>query len=161
MQPNYMDSIAQLLVKNNMTISTAESCTGGMLAQQLTVIPGSSKYYLGSIIAYDNKIKVELLGVSTNLLEKYGAVSKEVGIEMAKRIRILTGSDLGVGITGLAGPGGGSIKKPIGLVYVALDTPYGCNCIKSDFNGDRETIRNKSSLYAQYLVWKYLQSIEV
>ncbi|HHY05387.1 MAG TPA: competence/damage-inducible protein A [Clostridia bacterium] len=152
------DVVAQLLLKKNFTLSTAESCTGGMLAESLTAVPGSSAYYLGSIVSYANSVKARLLGVPQDLLEKHGAVSREVGMAMAQQIRVLTGSDLGIGITGIAGPEGGSPEKPVGLVYIALATPDTTICTECHFMGDREIIRRRSVLRAYYLIWQYLQN---
>ena len=115
--------VAELLQQKKLTISTAESCTGGMLAARLTSIPGSSAYFNGSIVAYNNSIKAKLLGVPQELLTKFGAVSKEVGRAMAEGSRKMTGSAVGIGITGIAGPDGGTAEKPVGLVYIALATP--------------------------------------
>ena len=150
--------VAQLMLKKKLTISTAESCTGGMLAGQFTSIPGSSEFYLGSIVSYDNSIKEKLLGVPPDLLEKYGAVSREVGIAMAERSRFLIGSDLGIGITGIAGPGGGTPEKPVGLVYIALAAADLSTCVEYHFTGDRETNRQRIVRSAQYLIWKYLKN---
>lgn len=152
------EAVAQLMLKKKLTISTAESCTGGMLAGQFTSFPGSSELYLGSIVAYDNSVKEKLLGVPLDLLEKHGAVSREVGLAMAERSRVLTGSDLGIGITGIAGPGGGTAEKPVGLVYVALAAKDISNCVEYHFTGDRETNRQRIVRSAQYLIWKYLQN---
>lgn len=150
--------VAQLLLEKNLTLSTAESCTGGMLAESLTTVPGSSAYYLGSIVSYANSVKTQLLGVSQDLLEKHGAVSREVGLAMAQRIKVLTGSDLGIGITGIAGPEGGTSEKPVGLVYIALATPDNTICHECHFMGDRAIIRRRSVLRAYYLIWKYLKN---
>ncbi|MGI6145371.1 MAG: competence/damage-inducible protein A [Clostridia bacterium] len=151
-------AVAQLLLEKNLKISTAESCTGGMLAQYFTSIPGSSEFYLGSVVSYANSVKTQMLGVSPELLEKHGAVSREVGSAMAERIRVLTGSDLGIGITGIAGPTGGTSEKPVGLVYIALATPHQTICTEYQFNGDREIIRLRSVHRALYLTWKYLKN---
>jgi len=151
------DAVAQLLLQQKLTISTAESCTGGMLAQYLTTVPGSSEYFLGSIVSYDNMIKEEVLGVPQHLLNQYGAVSREVGMSMAEQIRKLTGTNLGIGITGIAGPGGGTEEKPVGLVYVALATPEKTFCTEFKFNGDREMIRTRTVHQALYLIWRYLK----
>lgn len=153
------EAVAQLLLKNKLTLSTAESCTGGMLAEYLTTVSGSSEFYLGSIVSYANSVKAQLLGVPQSLLEKHGAVSREVGSAMAQRIRVLTGSDLGIGITGIAGPGGGTPEKPVGLVYIALATPDTTICNKYHFIGDREIIRRRSVFRAYYLIWEYLKNI--
>jgi nicotinamide-nucleotide amidase len=153
------DAVAQLLLENKLKISTAESCTGGMLAQYFTTIPGSSEFYLGSVVSYANSVKAQVLGVTIDLLEKYGAVSGEVGSAMAERIRVLTGSDLGIGITGIAGPTGGTPEKPVGLVYIALAAPNKTICTECHFNGDREIIRLRSVHRALYLTWRYLKNI--
>lgn len=155
------EAVAHLLLQKKYTVSTAESCTGGMLAEYFTTVPGSSEYFLGSVVAYANSVKAQVLGVSSALLEKYGAVSKEVGSAMAQQIRTLTGSDLGIGITGVAGPGGGTPEKPVGLVYIALAAPDTCICKRFNFTGDRQIIRRRSVINAHYLIWKYLQNITV
>jgi len=155
----FTEAVAQLLLQKNLKISTAESCTGGMLAQYFTSIPGSSGFFLGSVVSYANNIKEQVLGVSSDLLEKHGAVSREVGSAMAERIRVLTGSDLGIGVTGIAGPSGGTQQKPVGLVYIALATPDKTICNECHFNGDREMIRLRSVDKALYLTWKYLKNI--
>lgn len=114
--------IARQLADRGLTISAAESCTAGMLAARLTDIPGSSRYFLGGVVAYNNDLKARLLCVPRETLALHGAVSKETAIAMAEGIRNLTGSDLGVGITGVAGPGGATPDKPVGLVFGALVT---------------------------------------
>lgn len=156
-QQGMTEEIAQHLVEKHLTIGTAESCTGGMLAEQFTAIPGSSAYFLGAVVAYDNQVKVNLLGVPETLLADCGAVSKEVGTAMAEGIKTRLGSALGIGITGIAGPGGGTAEKPVGLVYIALATPEMTICQKFHFNGERETIRRKAAWQAQYLLWRYLK----
>lgn len=150
--------VAELLQQKKLTISTAESCTGGMLAARLTSIPGSSAYFNGSIVAYNNSIKAKLLGVPQELLTKFGAVSKEVGRAMAEGSRKMTGSAVGIGITGIAGPDGGTAEKPVGLVYIALATPEYTICQGHHFNGDREAIRRRTVSKAQYLLWRYLKN---
>ena len=112
--------IAEKLFSNQLTIAIAESCTGGYISKKLTDIPGSSKYFKGSIVAYDNSIKKYLLDISDELLSKYGAVSSEVAIKMAENIRVKFNSDIGVSTTGISGPDGGSDDKPIGLIYIAI-----------------------------------------
>jgi nicotinamide-nucleotide amidase len=110
------------LTKLNLTISTAESCTGGLLSKLLTDIPGSSNYFLGGISPYNNKLKEIMLDIPKSSLEKHGAVSNDTALKMAKNIRLKTGSDIGISTTGIAGPGGGNKSKPIGLVYIGLST---------------------------------------
>jgi nicotinamide-nucleotide amidase len=151
--------VAKLLKVNNLTISTAESCTGGLLAASLTSVSGASAYFLGSLVAYDNQVKVKLLGIPQKDLEINGAVSACVGKKMAQKIKQLTNSDLGIGITGVAGPEGGTIKKPVGLVYIGMATPENVFCNQYYFRGNREMIRRRTVRQAYYLIWKYLQKM--
>tara|TARA_Y100001970_G_scaffold293051_1_gene437426 strand:- start:639 stop:1895 length:1257 start_codon:yes stop_codon:yes gene_type:complete len=116
-----LDSIVSaLLLKNNITISVAESCTGGLLSKKLTDYSGSSKYLIGSVVAYSNKIKRELLNVPKDILDSKGAVSSDVALIMSDNVTKLFNSDIGVSITGISGPGGGTVDKPIGLYYISL-----------------------------------------
>ena len=115
--------LAYALIKKKLTIATAESCTGGLIGKRLTDVAGSSKYFLGSITAYSNNLKKDLLNVSNNTLESNGAVSEAVALEMANGIRNKTHADIGIGTTGISGPDGGSESKPLGLVYIAVVTP--------------------------------------
>ncbi len=108
-----------------LTLATAESCTGGGIADAITDVAGSSDYFLGGVVAYANRVKEQLLGVGADLLASQGAVSEPVALQMAEGVRRLLGADLGVGITGIAGPGGGSADKPVGLVYIAVAGPEG------------------------------------
>ena len=112
--------IGQLLRKHHLTLATAESCTGGLIGHRLTDVPGSSDYFLGGIIAYSNEIKERLLGVKLETLQAHGAVSAETAIEMARGASRVLGADVAVSVTGIAGPGGGTADKPIGLTYVAV-----------------------------------------
>ena len=112
--------IADLLIKNNLTVSTAESCTSGLLASRLTDVPGSSQYFKGGSVCYSNELKINDIGVDKDLIERYGAVSEEVAESLAKNIAKKNNTDIGIGITGIAGPGGGTEKKPVGLVFVGI-----------------------------------------
>ena len=112
--------IADLLIQNNLTVSTAESCTSGLLASRLTDVPGSSQYFKGGSVCYSNELKINDIGVDKDLIEKYGAVSEEVAESLAKNIAKKNNTDIGIGITGIAGPGGGTEKKPVGLVFVGI-----------------------------------------
>jgi nicotinamide-nucleotide amidase len=109
-----------MLVKCEYTISTAESCTGGLLGHRFTNVPGSSTYYLGGVVSYSNDMKMKTLGVQENTLQEFGAVSKQTATEMAQGVRDHFGSDLAIAVTGIAGPGGGTAEKPVGLVYITL-----------------------------------------
>jgi len=117
---NLEETVGDMLVKCGYTISTAESCTGGLLGHRFTNVPGSSTYYLGGVVSYSNDMKMKTLGVQENTLQEFGAVSKQTATEMAQGVRDLFGSDLAIAVTGIAGPGGGTAEKPVGLVYITL-----------------------------------------
>jgi nicotinamide-nucleotide amidase len=141
---------------NQATISTAESCTGGLLAERLTRIPGSSNYFLGGVVSYSNQLKSAWVDVPAAIIESRGAVSAEVAVALADGIRRRTGSTIGVGITGVAGPGGGTPEKPIGLVHIALadgNVPVGR---RSQFPGDRERVRWQASQTALDMLRRYI-----
>src|SRR5262249_46190450 len=136
--------VGELLKWRGYTLATAESCTGGLLAGRITEVPGSSDYFLEGVVSYSNEAKVDLLGVPKTLLKNYGAVSEEVASAMAVGIRRLAGSTFGIGITGIAGPGGGSQEKPVGLVYIAMADDTTSVAQKFVFPGDRQFIRTLS-----------------
>ena len=140
-QETMIGIVGQLLKINQLTIATAESCTGGLLGAALTQEPGSSEFYLGGVVSYSNALKQGLLGVSEENLRKYGAVSEAVAKEMAAGIRARTGADLALSTTGVAGPDGGSVQKPVGLVYVALASPEGVQADRIQLYGERESVR--------------------
>jgi nicotinamide-nucleotide amidase len=144
--------VASLLTRNSSTISAAESCTGGLLAQRLTSIAGSSSYFLGGVVSYSNELKTAWADVPAELIQAKGAVSSEVATAMAKGIRREVGSTLGVGITGIAGPGGGSEEKPVGTVHIALSHAGGVKERGALFPGDREAIRWHASQLALDMV---------
>jgi nicotinamide-nucleotide amidase len=143
------------LMMNHATIATAESCTGGLLAQRLTRIPGSSAYFLGGVVCYSNHLKSAWVDVPGALLEAKGAVSPEVARALAEGIRRRTGATLGAGITGIAGPGGGTPEKPVGLVHIALADATGSKERVLQFPGDRERIRWFASQIALDMVRQY------
>ena len=144
--------VAQLLTMNHETISAAESCTGGLLAERLTSIAGSSNYFLGGVVCYSNELKTAWADVPTELIAAKGAVSGEVAMALAEGIRRRVGSTFGVGITGIAGPGGGSEEKPVGTVHIALASPAGIKERALRFVGDREMIRFQASQAALDMV---------
>ncbi len=146
------DVVACLLTLNNATIAAAESCTGGLLAERLTSIAGSSIYFLGGVVCYSNEMKTAWADVPKELIETKGAVSTEVAVALAEGIRRRAGSTLGLGITGIAGPGGGSEEKPVGTVYVALASAGETKARALRFPGDREMIRMQASQAALDLV---------
>jgi nicotinamide-nucleotide amidase len=136
-------------------LAVAESCTGGMLGSRITAIAGSSDVFLGGVLAYDNSVKRELLGVPDSDLEEHGAVSEEVATKMADSVRRLLRADIGIGITGVAGPGGGTAAKPVGMVWVALDgVEKEARCLR--LFGTREEIRQRASQAALDMVRRAL-----
>ncbi len=146
--------VGQLLAARGQTMSVAESCTGGGLGQLMTAVSGSSRYFWGGVISYDNRVKQGLLGVEAQTLASYGAVSAEVAIAMAAGVRDRLNTDWGVSITGIAGPGGGSADKPVGLVYIGLSSDAGTHSQKCLFGTDRsrDSIRQQSALTALNLL---------
>jgi nicotinamide-nucleotide amidase len=138
------------------TISVAESCTGGLVAERLTSISGSSRAFLGGAVVYSNALKIDFAGVPEELLEDYGAVSSHVAEALAEGIRRRTRSSIGLGITGIAGPGGGSEEKPVGLVYIAVADNKSTSVVERRFTGDRERIRWYASQQALDLVRRKL-----
>jgi nicotinamide-nucleotide amidase len=133
--------VGMYLVMRQKTLAVAESCSGGLLAERLTRYSGSSNFFLGGAICYSNVLKTKLAGVPTNLIEKHGAVSQPVAQAMAEGIRARTGASIGVGITGIAGPTGGSREKPVGLVFIALADERGTQVREFRFPGNRERVR--------------------
>lgn len=153
-------NIGRLLKAHGLRVATAESCTGGMLSAALTAVPGSSSYYTGSVVAYSNEVKTRVLGVSAEIIAEYGAVSEQTALAMAQCVRRLTGSDIGIGITGVAGPDGGTKEKPVGFVCIALSAPDKDVSCTNQFKGDREFNRLRSIKAAQYLLFNYLSKIK-
>lgn len=149
--------VGALLIEKNITISCAESCTGGMFAQTLTDIPGISAVFDRGIVTYSNRAKVEELGVSEKTLESFGAVSKETAEEMALGIKNVAGTDVGVSVTGVAGPGGGTDKKPVGLVYVCVTYKDKLICRELRLAGDRAANRKNSMMNMFELVKQIIQ----
>jgi len=144
--------VARQLTLNTATIATAESCTGGLLAQRLTSIAGSSSYFLGGVVSYSNELKTAWVNVPTELIQSKGAVSAEVATALADGIRRHVGSTLGVGITGIAGPGGGTEEKPVGTVHIAVAHAGGVKEIGRIYPGDREAVRWQAAQIALDLV---------
>jgi len=138
------------------TLAVAESCTGGLLAQRITSISGSSRSFLGGAIVYSNELKTAFTGVPASLIATYGSVSAQVAESMARGIRERTGASLGVAITGIAGPLGGTEEKPVGLVYIAISDPKRTQSLECNFRGDRENIRLWASQQALDLVRRRL-----
>ncbi|MGE4357789.1 MAG: competence/damage-inducible protein A [Candidatus Omnitrophota bacterium] len=148
--------VGKLLIKKKKTLAIAESCTGGLIANRITNVPGSSRYFKLGIIAYANEEKTKLLKIPQEILKKHGAVSREVAGMMANNVREIAKADLGIGVTGIAGPGGGSPEKPVGLVYLALSTEDKTEVKECRFTGDRLTIKLKTSQTALEMIRDWL-----
>ncbi|HTW58345.1 MAG TPA: competence/damage-inducible protein A [Terriglobales bacterium] len=138
------------------TVAVAESCTGGLLAERITSVAGSSRYFLGGAVVYSNNLKTEFAGVPADMIERHGAVSREVAAALAEGIRYRCESTLGVGITGVAGPAGGTTEKPVGLVFHAVASDRGTEVVPRNFPGDRKRIRRFASTMALDMVRKTL-----
>jgi len=145
--------IQEIFLKKGLTLSFAESCTGGLVQKWLTDVPGSSAYFVGGVVSYSNDVKQQLLQVSEENLATYGAVSREVAEQMAVGVRKVCNSDYACAITGIAGPDGGSEDKPVGLVHFAVAGPKGVKEEAQHFIGDRESIRVKAGEYALFMLW--------
>lgn len=143
--------IAEILIKKGLTISTTESCTGGLLSSKLTDISGSSAFIHLNFVTYSNEAKHQILGVSLNTLEKYGAVSEQCAIEMAKGLQKVTGADICVSTTGIAGPTGGSKEKPVGLMYSAIVHKDKCEVYKILLPSNIERILMKQKFTEEVL----------
>ncbi len=148
--------IGRLLRERGLTISVAESCTGGKLGDKITDVPGSSDYFLGGVISYSNDAKVALLGVKKSVLVTKGAVSEEVAHQMAAGARKRFHSDIGVGVTGIAGPNGGSVAKPVGLVYIAVSSSKRAVCTRNLFKGSRTEVKRSSTAKAVRMVEEFI-----
>ena len=147
--------VGRVLMENHATIAVAESCTGGMLAERLTNVPGSSNYFLGGIVCYSNDLKTSFVDVPAAIIESKGAVSSEVALALADGIRRRAGATLGIGITGIAGPGGGTPEKPVGLVHIGIADERGPRERSMRFPGDRERIRQYATQAALDFVRRY------
>lgn len=139
---SYVKQLATILEKRGWTCATAESCTGGMVGAVMTALPGSSRWYKGGIIAYANSVKTTLLGVPESVLESHGAVSEVVAVRMAQGVCAALGTDIAIAITGVAGPDGGSVEKPVGTVWIGWAVKEQCAARCFLFNGDRDAVRH-------------------
>jgi nicotinamide-nucleotide amidase len=151
--------VIDLLRERGLTLATAESCTGGLVATRITDVPGSSDVFVGSIVAYANEVKRERLGVPEDVLAAHGSVSPETAAAMAVGAREALGADVAVSVTGVAGPGGGTEEKPVGLVYLHAVGPDGELSRRLDFPGDRETIRLRAAVAALHLVRRLVTKV--
>ena len=143
-----VEVVAKLLIEKNVTCATAESCTGGMIAAELVAIPGVSQSFLEGHVTYSNEAKMRILGVKEETLAAYGAVSEQTACEMAKGLFERSGADYTLSVTGIAGPGGGTPEKPVGLVYIGYCDKNGEKATKYLFDGERQRVRQLSMLNA-------------
>ncbi len=150
--------LAASLTHHRLTLCTAESCTGGLVAHWLTEVPGSSSWFLGGVVAYSNALKGELLGIDLGLLQDAGAVSEEVAEAMAKNAADRLGSDLALSTTGIAGPGGGTANKPVGLVYFGLSGFENCRVRKAQWPHGRSENKEASARFGIEMIVDLLRS---
>lgn len=148
--------VGKMLTEREASLSTAESCTGGYLAHLITSVPGSSKYYKGTIVSYDNNIKINILGVKREKLLKYGAVSSQVVAAMAKNILKIMGTSYSIAVSGIAGPDGGTSKKPVGTTWIAISSHNGTFVNQFHFGDNREQNIQRAAITALNMLRKIL-----
>ena len=151
------ETLGELLRSRGLKIATAESCTGGLLADRITDIPGSSDYFIGGVVAYAYEAKVALLHVSWDTLRLHGAVSREIVVEMARGVRTVLGANIGISVSGIAGPGGGLPDKPVGTTWIGLSATDGDLARKFVWDGDRLQNKADSAEAALQFLLDYLQ----
>jgi PncC family amidohydrolase len=151
--------VGELLRPQRLTLAVAESCTGGLIGHRLSNVPGSSDYFLGDVVAYSYEAKERLLGVHHDVIVREGAVSEAVALALARGVRRLLDADLALGVTGIAGPGGGTPTKPVGLAYIALITPQGERVLRYVWQGDRLANKQQSAEAALALLRDYLADV--
>ena len=151
-----MENMINLLKKYNLTVSTAESCTGGLIASAITEISGSSTFFGMGVVTYANEAKMKLLGVKSDTLTAYGAVSEQTAKEMAEGILSLSKSDVSISVTGIAGPTGGTPEKPVGLVYIGISGKFGTFAYENHFDGNRSQVRAQTVEKAFKLAAEYI-----
>lgn len=150
--------IGEMLRRQGLRLAVAESCTGGLVGHRITNVPGSSTYYMGSVTAYAYEAKVRLLGVRWETLEKYGAVSQETVLEMAYGVRHALAADIGLSISGIAGPGGGTVEKPVGLAWIGLSARGVDEAWSHIWQGDRLQVKEQSAQEALRRLADYLEA---
>ena len=151
------ETAGRLLAEAGWSLVAAESCTGGLLGHRVTSVSGSSRYFSGGVVAYADEVKTALLGVDAGCLAQHGAVSEQTAREMAEGVRRCLGADLGIGVTGIAGPSGGSAEKPVGLVFVALAHAGGGEVRRCMFSGERGEVKQRAVDAALQLLIEFLE----
>ena len=149
--------VHDILIQRGKTLAVAESCTGGVIASKFTAMAGASNYFLGGVVAYANEAKRDILGVSMDDIECFGAVSEVVALEMAEGVRRITGADYAIATTGIAGPTGGSKQKPVGTVWMAIATPEGSRAVMRNSGTDRGQIISRASAYAIEMLYEEIK----
>jgi PncC family amidohydrolase len=149
--------LGELLREKGLRLAVAESCTGGLIGHRLTNVPGSSPYFIGGVTSYAYEAKVRLLGVRWETLENYGAVSRETVLEMACGVRQALSVDIGLSVSGIAGPGGGTPEKPVGFTWIGLSTPDGDHAWSYQFSGERAQVKQQASEQALCRAAEYLE----
>ena len=152
MMKNIQETVVELLIQNKMKLATAESCTGGLIAQKITSVAGASECFDCGVVTYSNEQKQKLLGVSADTLDKFGAVSEQTALEMCKGVKALSNADFGISVTGIAGPGGGTSEKPVGTVWIGICGENLHKAQKFLFEGDRQQVRESTSEIALKMV---------
>jgi PncC family amidohydrolase len=148
--------IGEILTRRALTLAAAESCTGGLVSHRITNVAGSSNYFLGGIVAYANQTKIGQLGVKVGTLEMFGAVSEETVLEMAIGVRRALDADIGIAVSGIAGPGGGTPEKPVGLTWIALSAIGNTEARRFTWPGDRLAIKEQTAQAVLLLLFEYL-----
>ena len=148
--------VLDLARERGLTIGTAESCTGGLVSARLTSVPGSSDVFVGGLVAYDDRVKLQALGLPSEVLERHGAVSAETASAMAAGARRMLGVDVAVSVTGVAGPGGGTPQKPVGLVFIHAETPDASHGVELRLPGNRDAVRRRAAASALHLLRRLL-----
>jgi nicotinamide-nucleotide amidase len=151
--------VGSLLAQRNLTLAVAESCTGGLVGHMITNVPGSSAYFLGGVLAYSNQTKENLLGVNNGTIEKYGAVSQETVLEMADGVRKHVQANIGLSVSGIAGPEGGTPEKPVGLVWIGLSTLDFAKAQSFNFPGNRSEVKQQSAEQALQILYQFLSAV--
>jgi PncC family amidohydrolase len=150
--------IGELLRQKGLRLAVAESCTGGLIGHRITNVPGSSTYFVGGIVSYAYEAKVRLLGVRWETLEQHGAVSRETVLEMARGARLALAADVGIAVSGIAGPGGGTVDKPVGFTWIGLSAPDSDQAWSFRFAGDRLKIKDQAADQALQKLVEYLHA---
>ena len=148
--------LLEALGRSEVRLAVAESCTGGLLGARITAVPGSSASFLGGVIAYDNQVKIDALGVPADLIETHGAVSAEVALAMARGVRARVGAEAAIAITGIAGPGGGTEEKPVGTVWFGISERNHEETVRHIIMGERDEVRARAAQWGMYLLWRRL-----